>query len=247
MKKRFDREQHAAVYGTAGERPRLAGLLRASWPLLLAVAAAGYLLRALFPQPRLTMTVVGMLLLALGVVVAVALTVIHTRLTAFVKGARGEERVARALVFLPAEYTVFHGVALPPARGVWPVVECDHVVVGPTGVFAIETKSWRGDITLEGDSMLYNGKEPTRSPLEQVKRSADCLRAHLGKRLGTAPEIQPLVCLAGDNLRGDRQGASGIVACNARCLTQVIADSGAAPLPEADALSIASCLKKLID
>ena len=247
MKTDRDTEAHAAVYGTAGERPRLAGLFRASWPLFLAVAAAGYLLRALFPNPPLTMTAVGMLFLALGVVVAVALTVSRTRLTAFVKGARGEERVARVLVFLPAEYTVFHGVALPVARGVGPGVECDHVVVGPTGLFAIETKSWHGDITLEGDRILYNGREPTRPPLQQVKRSADCLRAYLEKQLGTAPTVQPLICLAGDNLRGDCHGVSGTIACNARCLTQVIADSSEAPLAEADIMTIASCLKTLID
>jgi len=233
-------DTHATVYGTAGERPRLAGLFRASWPLFPAVGAAGYLLRALFPLPRLTTTVIGILFLALGLLVAIALIVTHTRLTAYVKGARGEEQVARALVFLPAEYAVFHGVTIRAA-------ECDHIVVGPTGVFAIETKSWRGEITVEKGEILYNGKAPTRSPLEQVKGFTARLRKHLLKQTGITPEIQPVVCFAGDNLRGESQGVSGVIVCNARRLTEVVEEGCDEPLSSADRATVTACLKKLID
>lgn len=237
----------AAVYGTAGERPRLVGLFRASWPLFLAVGAAGYLLRALFPSPRLTTTVIGMLFLALGGLVAVALIVIRTRLTAFVKGARGEEHVARALVFLPSQYTVFHGVALPASIAIGPATECDHVVVGPSGVYAIETKNWRGAITVDGGKILYNENRPTRPPLGQARRSADVLRKHLLKQLGDMPVVQPVLCFARDNFGGDRQGVAGVIVCNARCLTGVIRDNHEEPLPTAVQAQVVSCLKKLID
>ena len=64
---------------------------------------------------------------------------------AFRKGADGEGLTADGLSNLPDTYSVFHDVTHPCIGG-----NIDHIVVGPTGVFALETKNWRGMVTLSG-------------------------------------------------------------------------------------------------
>lgn len=68
---------------------------------------------------------------------------------AFRKGADGEELTADALSSLPETYSVFHDLTHPSIRG-----NIDHLVVGPTGVFVLETKNWTGMVTLSGQGTL---------------------------------------------------------------------------------------------
>ena len=60
-----------------------------------------------------------------------------------IKGKRGEAFVHSILIQLPEEYTVFDDVVLRTASG---TTQIDHVVVSKYGVFAIETKNYRGEI-----------------------------------------------------------------------------------------------------
>lgn len=70
------------------------------------------------------------------------------------KGAVGEEATARALSALPAtEWTVFHDIRWPGRK----LANIDHVVVGPPGVFVIDTKNWSGSVTVSGDVLRHNG------------------------------------------------------------------------------------------
>lgn len=59
------------------------------------------------------------------------------------KGKRGEARVRKILSRLPEEYRVMNDIVLLTGRG---TAQIDHVVVSRYGVFAIETKNYRGDI-----------------------------------------------------------------------------------------------------
>jgi len=54
-------------------------------------------------------------------------------------GAVGERDVGRVLSRLPFGFHVFNGIRFPSG-------DVDHVVVGPTGVFSIETKNYSGTI-----------------------------------------------------------------------------------------------------
>lgn len=59
------------------------------------------------------------------------------------KGASGEQAGNLALRWvLPREWILIPDVVLPAGDGAW--TQMDHVAVGPTGVWAIETKAWRG-------------------------------------------------------------------------------------------------------
>lgn len=59
------------------------------------------------------------------------------------KGKRGEERVSKILGQLPEEYIILDDLIFPTDRG---TTQVDHVVVSRYGVFAIETKNYRGEI-----------------------------------------------------------------------------------------------------
>ena len=90
-------------------------------------------------------------------------------------GILGEEAVADALAVLPSSYWVLHGVLT--GHG-----DVDHVVIGPTGVFALETKAWRGSFYRRRGQLYCNGK-----PAEQVLRQAR----------GAAGQVRQLLLEAG--------------------------------------------------
>lgn len=59
------------------------------------------------------------------------------------KGKRGEMRVFSILSQLPNEYTIMNDLVFRTGKG---TTQIDHVVVSKYGVFAIETKNYRGEI-----------------------------------------------------------------------------------------------------
>ena len=91
------------------------------------------------------------------------------------RGILGEEAVANALAGLPSSYLVLHG--LSTGHG-----DVDHVVIGPTGVFALETKAWEGTFYSRRGQLYSNGK-----PAEHVLRQAR----------GAAGEVRQLLQAAG--------------------------------------------------
>jgi hypothetical protein len=84
------------------------------------------------------------------------------------RGIRGEEAVADVLAALPSSYWVLHGVWT--GHG-----DVDHVVIGPTGVFALETKAWEGRFYRSRGHLHYNGK-PAEHVLRQARGAAGQVR-----------------------------------------------------------------------
>ncbi|MDN4159981.1 nuclease-related domain-containing protein [Nocardioides abyssi] len=75
------------------------------------------------------------------------------------RGAEGEEATARALEVLPAaEWTVFHDRRWPGRR----LANVDHVVVGPPGVFVIDSKNWTGKVEVRDQVLRQNGYKRER-------------------------------------------------------------------------------------
>ncbi|MEM7394120.1 MAG: nuclease-related domain-containing protein [Verrucomicrobiota bacterium] len=218
--------------GSPGEAPRLTGLLKSFWPFFLIFAAAGYLLRAAWPHPEIKVIHAGFLLLMLAGAFAAALLAMERRMKAYLKGARGEESVGRALGFLPVGYSVFHGVPLSGSGMIKTAAELDHVVVGPTGVFAVETKNWSGRITVEAGAVLYNGIEPDRPPLDQVRQSAGLLEKALSGHLKIDLPVQPILCFASSRIARGSIGVDGVVVCESGSLNRVVMDSVETPLGE---------------
>ncbi|OQX27409.1 MAG: hypothetical protein BWK80_05445 [Desulfobacteraceae bacterium IS3] len=96
-------------------------------------------------------------------------------------------------------YYVYHDF---PANG----FNIDHIVIGPAGVFAVETKGRRKSLTgnakaearvvYDGESLKFPKWTETR-PLEQAKNQAEWLARFLAKAVGDHVEVMPVLFLPG--------------------------------------------------
>jgi len=204
----------AVIHGVPGEQARVRGVLRAFLPLMGTLFLAGLFLG--LAAPRVSLAAVGFGLLFVGALLVWNVRDGMKNVNAFFKGARGEERVALLLESLPFGYHVFHDFTC--ARG----EAIDHVVVGPRGIFVIETKCWGGHVTYEAGALLVDGNEPSRPPIEQVKKSTSRLEAFLVARLSVAPRCLAVVCFASDSLDLGAVGVDGIAVCNVSELASFI-------------------------
>ena len=108
------------------------------------------------------------------------------------KGERDGHLVGPALERLrPYGFEALHDVHLPgrPRPGV------DHVVVGPPGVFVMNTENWSGTVTVEAETLRQNGYSRVQQT-EAVHRSALVVGLSLGA--AWAAFVVPVICLIGD-------------------------------------------------
>jgi hypothetical protein len=70
------------------------------------------------------------------------------------RGAEGEARTAGVLASLPPEWTTLHDVRWPGRR----LANIDHVVIGPGGIFVIDSKNWSGRVEVTRDVLRQNGR-----------------------------------------------------------------------------------------
>src|SRR5438105_2790651 len=103
-------------------------------------------------------------------------------------GAVGEQATAEALEGLDSSWAYEHD--LPHRFGNW-----DHVVVGPAGIFLLDTKNMSGRIHARGDE-LQSGSIRHRGV--GLRRSAAALSEALAQRLGKRPWVQPAYVIWGD-------------------------------------------------
>jgi len=97
------------------------------------------------------------------------------------KGLEGEKLVADYLNTLPKDYYVYNDVKLPGKGG-----NIDHIVIGPTGIYVIETKNYTGKYRIKGNQWLYykNGQpmEIKNNPGTQVRKNTKDLVNFLGEK-----------------------------------------------------------------
>lgn len=166
----------------------------------------------------------------------------NTRLGLF-----GERIVAEHLEPLKATgHRVFHDVPAgdPPAGSTTAPFNVDHVVVGPAGVFAIETKTRRKgrarvgfmahEIIYDGRALAYPWGEDQHG-LEQARRQAEWLAQFLHQQLGRAVPVQPLLVFPGWMIL--RKGRGPVNVLNPRELPAAI-EPGAGRAPALDATAI---------
>lgn len=79
----------------------------------------------------------------------------------------------------------------------------DHVLIGPTGIYAIETKTYskRGGqdevIEFDGEQILLRGKPLLRNPLDQARINSRWLRDILHAATGKSFDVTPTVIFPG--------------------------------------------------
>lgn len=214
----------ASVSGSPGARVRFMGFFSIFWPFLLVVFVAGWLLNCLFPVTIAT-GVAALLLLALVGVAWMAFDSAGRRFEAFLKGARGEEIVARELALLPAGWDVFHGVPRSGAEALAGGGDFDHIIVGSDTMFVVETKNWDGPVTIERGMLKVRGRIPRRSPVAQVRKAALELAALLEEAMPNGIAVTPVVCFAGDGFAEDEERIDDVCVCNVRVLRRIILDT----------------------
>jgi hypothetical protein len=74
----------------------------------------------------------------------------------WLRGLFGEAMVAHLLGMLPATFHCWHDVTVT-SHGRRSNI--DHLVVGPTGIWAIETKNWKGEFQKSGSALFHNGRD----------------------------------------------------------------------------------------
>lgn len=74
----------------------------------------------------------------------------------------------------------------------------DHTVIGPTGVFSVETKArtkpnGEAKVTFDGEKLLVAGYVPDRDPVNQAKAASKSLAAILRDQGIPSVQVQPVV------------------------------------------------------
>ncbi len=84
-------------------------------------------------------------------------------------GAAGGRRTARLLGQLERHgWAVLHDLAVPGSRA-----NIDHLVIGPGGVFVVDSKQYRGRLQLDPSGRLWHGRHPLTPTLQAVSFEAD--------------------------------------------------------------------------
>jgi len=115
-------------------------------------------------------------------------------------------------------FHVFHDAVVPGPQKLYHI---DHLVVGPTGVYAIETRTHEKPAEAaksSGDRVAFNGvalEWPTgpadaESPREATAH-AERVQTYLHERLGVAVPVQPVLALPGWQVEGAGYGALAVV------------------------------------
>ena len=163
------------------------------------------LLVVILPQSRPADVWAPFISLVIFGLIAVACTIVALRqlnqIRNYRRGLLGEQAVAEQLQSLAASgYRVFHDI-LKDGKG-----NIDHAVVGPAGVFAIETKyrtkqpGKPGEpdhkAEFDGSKIQFPSGYDAKAP-EQARQNARWLADKLSQATGTRVSVQPIVALPG--------------------------------------------------
>jgi hypothetical protein len=159
-------------------------------------------------------------------------------------GADGEREFLKFLKDLPDTYTVISDLDFADSYG-----NIDHLIIGPTGVFAIDVKSWRGTVTSDGKGELLLNANPTDKP--QVKyftRRVMDLRSRLNALTKLEPFVQCLFVFTHTHIKA-KWGTTGHVHCiSGEQIDEYITGfRGAKPIPPADIPRLIAGAKALKD
>lgn len=114
------------------------------------------------------------------------------------RGAVAEEEVGNLLGDLPAGYFVVNDFVL--RRG-----NIDHIVISTKGILTIETKSHRGVVTCEGETLRRDGKPFEKDFIKQGWREALSIRDLLASHGISAPKPQPVLLFANADVKVRQQ------------------------------------------
>jgi hypothetical protein len=130
------------------------------------------------------------------------------------RGAYAEEVVAERLKGLPDSYCYFNDLAFEGFN-------IDHIVVGPGGIFLIETKSHSGEVDVKGEVLLLNGAKPEKDFFGQTWSQTFQLREYLKKQTSREWKVKPVLCFTRAFVKV-RQPLKGITMVNKKYLAEYL-------------------------
>jgi hypothetical protein len=141
------------------------------------------------------------------------------------RGAAGERRTARLLGPLERHgWAVLHDLAVPRSRA-----NLDHFVIGPGGVFVIDSKQYRGRLQLDQSGRLWHGRYPLGPTLQMVSFEAD-----QAAQILTDPDVVvvPIVAVHGAQVPWGKVVMDGVPVVAARRLPSMLRQLPAVLGPE---------------
>lgn len=112
--------------------------------------------------------------------------------SSYSQGQRGEGTIWYELKALPDEYCVFQDIKMDSGGNIV------FVVLGQTGLFAIEVKSHSGEVSFNGRELEVNNRPFERDILRQAKGEALFLNNYLKNKLHRDIFVQPVGVLSGN-------------------------------------------------
>jgi hypothetical protein len=141
------------------------------------------------------------------------------------RGAVGERRTAGLLTALERQgWAVLHDLAVPRSRA-----NIDHLVIGPGGVFVIDSKQYRGRLQLDPTGRLWHGRYPLAPTLRTVSFEAD-QAARVLPDPGMA--VVPIVAVHGAQVPWEMVVTQGVPVVSARRLPSMLRQLPAVLGPE---------------
>src|SRR5215218_2802372 len=166
-------------------------------PLVAAAGLAGQVLAAQAGLPH-----AGLLGLAVAALVGWRLRFRPSeQARTWQRGAHGERHTARLLGRLHRDgFVVFHDLGVPGNTS----VNVDHLVIGPSGVFVIDSKQWTGTVHQSADGLAWHNHHRLDRTLETVRWEAQAISHLLGTRAAA------LLCVHGAHVHGGGLHAHGV-------------------------------------
>jgi len=92
----------------------------------------------------------------------------------------------------------------------------DHLVIGPSGVFVIDSKQWTGSVHQGADGLAWHNHYPLDRTLETVRWEAQQVSRMLGTRAAA------LLCVHGAHVHGGGLHAQGVAIVPAHLLRSAL-------------------------
>jgi Nuclease-related domain len=189
--------------------------------VILGIGASGGVLGSLL-APRLGLVVAALAVAAAGWGLRFRSS---PEAVAWRRGAVGERRTGRLLDRLERHgWAVLHDLAVPRSRA-----NIDHLVIGPGGVFVIDSKQYRGRLQLDGSGRLWHGRYPLAPTLRAVSFEADQVA-----RVLTDPDVVvvPVMAVHGAQIPWGKVVREGVPVVAARRLPSMLRSLPAVLGPE---------------
>jgi Nuclease-related domain len=143
--------------------------------------------------------------LTLAVVAGIIDTVYRARTVASIPTGGSPDRAQRRTQHQLAKmrragYHTLHARPIPDSREV-----IDHLVVGPTGVYAIDSEKWLKDLPIRtrNGKQLWHGPESKKQRLEHARWEAQQASDRLSAALGYEVEVRPAMAVYGPPIPWD--------------------------------------------